>query len=99
MDPIAEKIVDGWTWFEDYVILGSRDMALVCPTGRNCEVATGIATGGDVGPNRQEINPYCNFNIGPIGAVFVRAKDGKGPCKVKYFAGQINLANPPIIHF
>lgn len=61
-----------------------------CEPGRQCEIATGMAAFGGVGPNnRGAFTGNKEFGIGPAGAVYARMADGNGNGKVRYFAGKI----------
>ena len=81
---------DSWNHVEDYAIPFGRDMSMQCPPDRLCEIATGMAYGGDVGRNnRGAFSGNKEFNIGPAGAIYARMADGKGTGKMRYFAGKI----------
>ena len=88
------QVNDSWTYVEDYVIPFGRDMAVQCVPDRLCEIATGIAMGGDVGRNnRGSFSGNKEFSIGGwligAGAVYARMADGRGPGKMLYYAGKI----------
>lgn len=90
-------VAEGWTWIEDYFIPLGRDMSVQAEPGRTCEIATGMAWFGGIGANNR--GPFTGnkeFGIGPVGAVYARAADGRGPAKIRYYAGKIGTHTWPL---
>lgn len=79
-----------WTWCEDYVY-SSATYIVACEPGRNCQVGMGVFAfkrpwGEKIGfTGEREI-----FVVG-MGAIYMRAADGKGPVKVAFVQKSTDL--------
>lgn len=81
---------DGWTWMNDYAF-SFAEWTLNIPEGRECEVGTGIMAFGRPRGSRKVFSRHLEVTTFGIGAIHVRAADGKGPCNVRLDLGKVGM--------
>lgn len=87
----TERVVGAdWGWLSDYAYLWAQ-WTVNCPRDRRCQVGMGIFSFGE--PRGEKIRFSGNLLITTIGigAIHIRADDGKGDCPVRLDQGDVGL--------
>lgn len=85
-----DKVIgDKWSWLTDYVYAISK-WTLHVEEGRIVEVGTGVSfRGRPLGARHRNVSRHKVFETWGVGAIHVRVKDGKGPCRIRLDQGEI----------
>lgn len=79
-----------WTWFEDYVYAWASYM-VACEPGRSCQVGMGVFAFGEPRGEKLSFSGTKEILTIGIGALYIRAADGKGPVKAGIAPKQAGL--------
>jgi len=91
---IATKIAEeNWTWFQDYAFFQAE--WTVNSPDRTCQVGMGMMLFGEPRGEKVRFSGFKEFTTVGMGAIHVRAVDGRGRCKVRLDQGKVGLI--PII--
>lgn len=83
-----------WTWMEDYVFVYAN-YVVACETGRRCQVGMGVFAFDEPRGEKIRFTGQKEILAVGVGAIYIRADDGKGPVKAAFIRKQSGLI--PII--
>lgn len=83
-----------WTWMEDYVFVYANYI-VACETGRQCQMGMGIFAFDEPRGEKIRFTGQKEILAVGVGAIYIRADDGKGPVKAAFIRKQSGLI--PII--
>jgi hypothetical protein len=83
-----------WKWCDNYIFLYAK-YVVACEAGRVCEVGSGVSFKGKPRGSTKKFEGSTEATVIGIGALYVRAYDGKGPVKVQFLLTDSKVIDLP----